>query len=169
MNIAADLLARLQFLLRVAQRECAHLQATDQRVFNQPFTEARASQLDSDAEFSERVEAFVARFSRLQDTLGDKLIPTLLRALGEPTGVAVDNLDRAERFGWLASADEWMIARRLRNQMIHEYIEDPVILASALNAAHAHVPMLATACAALQAEVARRHGLTTNAAPLRGV
>lgn len=168
MTIAADLLARLQFLLRVAQRECAHLQATDERVFDAPFTEERARQLDSDAGFSERVEAFVARFSRLQDTLGDKLVPALLRALGEPVGVAVDNLDRAERFGWLASADEWMAARRLRNQMIHEYIEDPVILASALNAAHAHVPMLAAACAALQAEMARRHW-ATGAVPPRGV
>lgn len=158
MNIAADLLARLQFLLRVAQRECAHLQATNQRVFDVPFTGERARKLDTDADFAERVEAFAARFSRLQDTLGDKLIPTLLRALGEPVGVALDNLDRAERLGWLASADEWMAARRLRNQMIHEYIEDPLILASALNAAHAHVPMLAATCAALQTEMARRTG-----------
>lgn len=41
-------------------------------------------------------------FWRLQDTIGDKLIPALLRALGEPQGAVIDNLDRAERLGWLA-------------------------------------------------------------------
>lgn len=165
MTIDADLLARLQFLLRVAQRECKHLQATDQRVFDVPFTVERARQLDADAGFSERVEAFAARFGRLQDTLGDKLIPALLRALGEPVGAVIDNLDRAERLGWLVSADEWLSTRRLRNQMIHEYIEDLVILANALGSAHARVPMLVTACAALQAEMDRRGWLAGTAQP----
>ncbi len=141
----ADQLSRLHFLARVAKRERKHLLTTDQRVFTEPFSAARARQLDTDIELAERVEAFVARFSRLQDTLGDKLVPALLRALGEPVGAFIDNLDRAERFGWLASADNWLSARKLRNQMIHEYIEDTVILASALQAGHELVPMLVDA------------------------
>lgn len=68
----------------------------------------------------------------------------------------IDNLDRAERFGWLTSADNWLSARQLRNQMIHEYIEDPVILASALQAGHELVPMLVDASTALFAEMAKR-------------
>ena len=41
--------------------------------------------------------------------------------------------------------------RRLRSQMVHEYIEDPVVLASALDAGHAFVPELAAAAARLGA------------------
>lgn len=99
----------------------------------------------SDPDLAERLDAFVSRFGRLQDTVGDKLLPTLLDGLGEPLGAAIDNLDRAEKLGLLASADNWMETRRLRNQMVHEYIEDVAILASALRSAHAFVPHLRAA------------------------
>ena len=156
MTTDRDSLERLRFLARVVHRERDHLMATDQRLFTALFSIERVRQLDTDAELSERVEAFVARFGRLQDTLGDKLIPALLSSLGERPGAAIDNLDRAERLGWLASADEWMSARKLRNQMIHEYIEDPTILASALQAGHDRVPMLTDAANAMLQELNRR-------------
>jgi class 3 adenylate cyclase len=158
-----DLLNRLRFLARVVERERTHLLATDQRIFAMPFSMERAQKLDTDVELAERVEAFVARFSRLQDTLGDKLLPALLRALGEPLGAVIDNLDRAERLGWLASADEWLFVRQLRNQMIHEYIEDPAILVSALQSGHERVPMLVSASAALLREIVKRGWLVDDA------
>lgn len=43
--------------------------------------------------------------ARLQDTVGDKFVPALLQALEEPIGAVVDNLDRAERLGWITFAD----------------------------------------------------------------
>jgi hypothetical protein len=154
--IADDALERLRFLARVVQRERMHLEQTDRRLFAEPFTVERARRLDSDALLAERVEAFVARLGRLQDTIGDKLVPALLLALGEPRGAAVDNLDRAERFGWLSSADAWLAVRKLRNQMIHEYIEDPLVLSDALQAGHGHVPLLVDAAERLLSELRRR-------------
>ena len=59
------------------------------------------------------MDAFVARFGRLQDTLADKLLPALLRQLAEPVRSAVENLDRAEKLGLLQSADDWLAMRRL--------------------------------------------------------
>ena len=56
---------------------------------------------------SERLDAFVARFARLQDSLGDKLLPALLRALAEPVGAALDNLNVGERLGWFDSVEQW--------------------------------------------------------------
>lgn len=156
MNSHSELHARLHFLARVVQRGCRHLQTTDQRLFKIPFTPERAQRLAEDAELAERVDAFVSRFGRLQDTLGDKLLPALLQALGEQTGPAVDNLDRAERLGWLGSSDDRAAVRRLRNQMTHEYIEDPAILASALQAGHEHVPMLVHTTTAMRAEIKKR-------------
>jgi len=136
--------ARLSFLVRVVRKECTHLQSTDERLFAQPFTNEHAQSVASNPDLAERLDAFVSRFGRLQDTVGDKLLPALLDGLGEPIGAAIDNLDRAEKLGLLASADSWMETRRLRNQMVHEYIEDVAILASALRAAHAFVPHLMT-------------------------
>lgn len=40
-----------------------------------PFTLERASQLKLDADLAKRVDAFVGRLGRLQDTIGDKLMP----------------------------------------------------------------------------------------------
>lgn len=98
----------------------------------------------------------MGRFGRLQDTIGDKLLPALLGALGETPGPAVDNLDRAERWGWIPSADDWLAIRKLRNQMVHEYIEDPEVLADALQRGHEFVPTLGQVAQTMQKEIKKR-------------
>ena len=98
----------------------------------------------------------MGRFGRLQDTVGDKLLPLLLAALGERTAAVIDNLDRAERLGLIDSADQWMTMRNLRNQMVHEYVEDPVVLISALQSGHAVVPTLIAAAGKMITEIEQR-------------
>ncbi|MBD9356622.1 hypothetical protein [Methylomonas albis] len=142
-------LERLLFLRRVVQKEADYLRTTDQRLFTIPFDEELAGRLTADIELAERVEAFVGRFGRLQDTLADKLLPVLLSVSGEQVGAAIDNLDRAERLDWIASTDDWLTMRRLRNQMVHEYIEDLTVLANALNSGHRFVPSLLSAAGQL--------------------
>ena len=73
--------------------------------------------------------------------------------MGEKTGAALENLDRAEKLGWIASADAWMTMRRLRNQMVHEYIEDAMVLKSALQAGHRFVPVLLDAANRLTTQI----------------
>jgi hypothetical protein len=134
---------RLSGLLRTAQAELLHLQQTDQRLFGRPFSpEGLVTQL-KDIDFSERVDAFVARFGRLQDLLGDKLLPAWLKAMEEGVGAVLENLDRAERLKLIDGADDWLAVRKLRNLMVHEYIDRAETLHSALYAAHTHVDMLA--------------------------
>ncbi|MDP1659472.1 MAG: hypothetical protein Q8L73_09015 [Methylotenera sp.] len=142
MTIEPKLLLRLQFLTRVIRKECQHLTTTDQRLFYENAAIDRFSALETDIDLAERVEAFVGRFCRLQDTLGDKLLPLLLTALGEKPASVIDNLDRAERLGLIISAEEWMTMRNLRNQMVYEYVEDNVVLTSALQTGHLFVPRL---------------------------
>lgn len=156
MNPPATQIERLRFLARVVEKEARHLRDTDRRLFALPFDAIRAASLDDDADLAERVEAFVGRFGRLQDTLADKLLPALLIALGESPGAQIDNLDRAERLEWIRSTDIWFAARQLRNRMVHEYIDDPGVLADSLRAGHEHVPMLLEAAAAMAAELQRR-------------
>lgn len=134
---------RLAGLLKTAQAELLHLQQTDARLFSSPFSPEELVLRLQDIDFSERVDAFVARFGRLQDLLGDKFLPAWLRAMEEEAGAVLENLDRAEKLGLMASADEWLAVRKFRNLMVHEYIDHPKTLHMALHAAHDHVAMLA--------------------------
>lgn len=156
MTLLPEQLLRLQFLHRVVGRESEHLAGSAQRLFAQTFTPQRAAQLPTDTALAKQVVAFASRFARLQDTLGDKLLPALLAATQEHVGTHIDNLDRAERLGWLPSADQWIAMRRLRNQMVHEYIEDPVILADALMTAHSLLPALLQVAQRLLQEAEQR-------------
>ncbi len=144
-------LDRLASLAEIVDREAGHLAQTDGRLFAQPFDGARVAGLTRDIDLAERVDAFVSRFGRLQDTAGDKLLPELLRQLAEPVRSAVENLDRAEKLGLIAAADRWLQARRLRNRMVHEYQQDPELLAQSLNEGHAHVPTLLEGARAMNA------------------
>ena len=145
MKVTAPLVARLEFLSRVTEKECQHLLDTDRRLFGNLFTLEVAQSIAADPILAERLDAFVSRFGRLQHTVGDKLLPPLLSALAESPGPAIDNLDKAEKFGFIQSADGWMEKRRLRNQMVHEYIEDLAVLCSALRSGHEFVAVLVTA------------------------
>ena len=136
---------RLAFLCRITQKEILHLQDTDRRLFADLFTVEAAKQIETDPVLAERLDAFVSRFGRLQDNLGDKFLPQLLLALAEKPGAALDNLDRAERLGWIESVEAWLEIRKLRNQMVHEYIEDLTLLTSALQTGHNHVSTLVVA------------------------
>ena len=134
---------RLAFLLETVRREAEHLRITDQRLFAEPFGAERAARLQADVGLAEQLDAFGARFARLQDTAGDKPLSTLLSVLGEPVGSTLDDLDRAARLGLLAESSEtWVAARALRKRMVHEYIRDASLLAQAVNEGHDRVPML---------------------------
>jgi uncharacterized protein YutE (UPF0331/DUF86 family) len=147
---------RFRFLARVLRKECEHLAGTDRRLFAAPFNDDMVSAMERDPILAERVDAFVSRFSRLQDSLGDKLLPLLLDALGERPGAVIDNLDRAERLGLIESADHWLAMRKLRNQMVHEYIEDNAVLVNALRAGHEFVPTLIATAGRILSEIDRR-------------
>ncbi|HLF96382.1 MAG TPA: hypothetical protein VI457_04490 [Methylococcaceae bacterium] len=156
MSDQTEELARLRALLEVATRELDYLKRCDARLFAQPLTRERIETLPDDDDLAERVDAFVARFGRLQDTLGDKLLPAFLRAMAETPGTMLENLDRAEKLGLILSADAWIALRKLRNRMIHEYVADPNELLDALIAAHEHVDSLAASYRNLRSRLIKR-------------
>jgi hypothetical protein len=106
-------------LIRVTVKEARYLERTADRL--------RALNIDlpwvESLEHSEMLDAFVSRYGRLQDTLGDKLLPALLRAGLEKTGPQLDNLLHAEKLGWIESTQTWIELRELRNRLVHEYME----------------------------------------------
>jgi hypothetical protein len=92
-------------LLRVVDKELVHLDYAATQVFNPSFTLEKARKLDADQPLALNIEAFTSRFCRLQDTIGDKLLPAWLGAMGKKTSVLLVNLDKAEKLSLLASAD----------------------------------------------------------------
>jgi hypothetical protein len=129
-------------LVKVTEKEVRYLARTANRlnVLNLDLTWVES--LDNDDLHSEMLDAFVSRYGRLQDTLGDKLLPAMLRGSLEKTGSQLDNLLRAEKLGWIESAQTWIEMRELRNRLIHEYIETPSDLLSALKQALQFVNIL---------------------------
>lgn len=133
---------RLVFLLETVEREGRHLLTTTERLFCNPIDAAWIDALEQDLDLAERLDAFVSRFGRMQDTLGDKLVPELRRQLLETPGAALDNLNRMEKLGLLSSVLDWVEARNLRNRLVHEYQRDADDFAATLIRARELVPLL---------------------------
>lgn len=116
---------RLEQILRIVDKENRHLMDVHGRLFenNKPINEAVLEKLIESPEGSDRLESFSAKFSRMQDTIIDKLLPQWLKVSGEILGSAIDNLNRAERLNLLDNPQTWVAMRRLRNKLVHEYID----------------------------------------------
>jgi uncharacterized protein with HEPN domain len=122
--------------MRLVDKEAMYLRDVLERLFvPADVTPSWLAALIQSPEGRDRLEAFVGKFTRLQDTLIDKLLPQFLSACGEVTGSVLDNLNRAERLRLLAATDHWLAMRQLRNRLVHEYVEDATVLAAALNQA----------------------------------
>ena len=85
--------------------------------------QARAMGVDDYTNLSKQdrrlLDQFAYRYTRLQDDMGAKLMPSVLKALGEDVAPmsAIDRFARLEQLGWLASADDWQTLRQIRNQL----------------------------------------------------
>ena len=122
----------IEKLLEITGKEVMYFQQSRIRVINSNVDIKWIEALDENPQHSEMLDAFVARFSRLQDHIGDKLLPTILKLNLETVGSQLDNLFRAEKLGWIESADQWIELRGLRNSLIHEYMTNPENLLYAL-------------------------------------
>ena len=132
-----ETITRLRQTLMLLEKEALHLDAVAHRLFpqNAPLSVPDLQGLLATPEGVDRLESFVGKFSRMQDTLVDKLLPRFLQAVGEQPGTALDNLHRLERLGLLRDPDQWIAMRHLCNRLVHEYVDDPAELAPALETA----------------------------------
>ena len=135
MNTAQDSQFMVEQLLRVTEKEAYYLERTATRLRSQSLDLAWVGSLENNDAHSEILDAFVSRYSRLQDSLGDKLLRAMLRASLEKTGAQLDNLLRAEKLGWIESTQTWIELRELRNRLVHEYMESADDLLDALQQA----------------------------------
>lgn len=117
-----------------------------------PLTaEAMAAPAD---ELVAALDQFAFRFSRLQDTLGQKAFrAVLVGRLREPyeDRPMRDVLDRLEGLGLLPSAERWEEIRATRNTLAHDYPDTPAQRAARLNLARPMVDEMAAILATLTA------------------
>ena len=80
-------------------------------------------QILEDPEKVETVDSFIFRFSKLQDSMEQKLFPLTLEFLEEEVRNKpfIDILNRLERLELIESAEKWKELRELRNLLTHTY------------------------------------------------
>jgi hypothetical protein len=137
--------------LELALKEVDHLRYSHRTLFAQPVDIDWVQQLKSRDDLAEKVEAFVSRFARLQDHLGEKLIPRFAALLGEKTKSMLDVLSYAEKMQWIDSAEVFIGSRKLRNLLVHEYMSDTELFLQALLSAREAAEMLFTTVSSIQA------------------
>ena len=147
------------FLADVVMQEAQYLAQTDRSMFVGALAVEAIESLALDADVAERVDAFVARFGRLQDTLAGALLPRLPESLLEPQGSVFDNLNRAERRGWIRSSAAGLSCACCATLGLTRTSATDSKGVEALNAAHLGVENLVNAAALL----ARRPAITADA------
>lgn len=121
--------------LELAEKEVAHLSYTHRTLFAQPIGLQWVQTLAKREDLSEKIDAFVSRFGRLQDHIGEKLIPRFAALLGGVPKSLLDNLAYAEKAEWIDHAEWFVAARKLRNLLVHEYMEEAELFLESLQAA----------------------------------
>lgn len=98
------------------------------------------------------LDQFAYRYTRLQDDMGARLMPAVLKALGEDIAPmsAIDRFTRLEQLGWINSADDWLSLRQVRNQFAHDYPDSPTERFERLQAAIHAAQQLLTVLAQFQ-------------------
>ena len=131
-----------QLALALAKKEMAHLAYTHSTLFAQTINLQWVNSLTEREDLSEKIDAFVGRFGRLQDHIGEKLIPRFAALLGESTKSLLDVLAYAEKMDWIVNAEAFIGARKLRNLLVHEYMIDPELFLDSLRSADAATKLL---------------------------
>jgi len=118
--------------LELAEKEVSYLAYTQRTLFSLQIDLAWVQELKNRPDLAEKIDAFVSRFARLQDHIGEKLIPRFASLLGEAPKSFLDILSYAERMEWVEAAEEFIGARKLRNLLVHEYMDNAQLFLDAL-------------------------------------
>ena len=83
----------------------------------------------------EHIDQFLFRFSKLQDAIGEKLFKTILLYLEEKieNKPFIDILNRLEKLELLEDVDVWRELRNDRNELAHNYDDDPEETSEVIN------------------------------------
>lgn len=71
------------------------------------------------------IDQLIYRFTKLQDTIGQRLFPVLYSILENDNSPRpfIDTLNYLEKLEIIKSAEDWQLLRNLRNNLAHDYPE----------------------------------------------
>jgi hypothetical protein len=119
--------------LDLAIKERSYLEYSASTLAQHAFDDNFIALTQQQPALAEKVDAFVSRFGRLQDHVGEKLLPQFAMLLGEkPSASMLDLLNLAEKRGWVPDVMQFIQARKLRNLLVHEYMHDEALFLEAL-------------------------------------
>jgi hypothetical protein len=142
---------RARQVLDLAEREARHLAYSARTLFAEAIGPEWVEALPTNDARAEKLDAFVGRIARLQDHLGDKLLPRFAALVGEAPRSLLDVLAFGERMGWVEDAAAFVAARKLRNLLVHEYLVEPALFIDALRGAADSTEMLLAVVARVRA------------------
>lgn len=89
--------------------------------------------IEQDVALRRLTDQILFRFMKLQDAMGERLIPATLHRLLEPyeDWPMRDRLDRLEKLGYV-DVEQWLRWRDVRNRLAHEYPDAPELRHAAM-------------------------------------
>lgn len=96
----------------------------------------------------EILEAMGARFARMSDMLIQKLFRAIDALELVDEGSMIDRLNRMEKRGIIAKADDWIEVRQIRNQIAHDYVLKDLL--SLYQSIYRHCPFLFQAMVSME-------------------
>jgi len=111
----------------------------------------------------EHIDQFVYRFTKLQDSMGTRLLPAVyswLEANSRPMPF-LDILKRLEQLGLIEDASQWQFFRNLRNNLAHDYPESAQQTVETLNLLHQRIQELQSMYSGIREACIQRMGTTS--------
>jgi hypothetical protein len=92
----------------------------------------------------ELLDQMIYRFTKLQDSMARRLLPSLHELLEGTSGPTpfLDILNRLEALGVVPSVRQWQLFRNLRNNLAHDYPESTDQTAATLNQLYEDFPLM---------------------------
>ena len=93
----------------------------------------------------EHIDQFFFRFTKSQNNIGEKLFVQILEYLQEENPKPkpfIDILNRLEQLELLEDKNNWLVLRKIRNNIAHQYEDEPKQASEALNAIYDAKPVL---------------------------
>jgi len=81
------------------------------------------------------IDQYIFRFSKLQDTLGEKIFRLLIEEFMPSNELVtfIDKLNMLEKLGFINSVKEWQNLRKIRNEIAHQYDDEPDEMSQSIN------------------------------------
>jgi hypothetical protein len=91
--------------------------------------------LDLKSDEVKNIDQYLFRFSKMQDTIGEKLFRLIVEDFIEQIDsmAFIDILNRLEKIGIIDSVNEWKTLKKVRNNISHQYDDNENDMAEAIN------------------------------------